>query len=218
LAAGDISIFSGVMMLIGLIVSGLTISFFLSPNFFICVLVYMIITLTYSLVLKRLVMLDVISLASLYTIRVIAGTVLINVQMSFWLLAFSIFLFFSLALVKRCTELQVLNNNGKDAAKGRDYLYKDLPTLRSMGIAGGFLSVVVFSLYMNSSDVLSLYSKPQILWLICPILLYWISRMWILTGRDEMDDDPVVFAIKDGVSLVVLTLVALLVLVASYVK
>jgi 4-hydroxybenzoate polyprenyltransferase len=146
---------------------------------------------------KSFVLLDVIFLAGLYTIRVIAGVVAIASDQSFWLLAFSMFLFLSLALVKRCAELITLLNEARTAASGRDYLATDLEYLNSMGIASGYLSVLVLALYINSAEVKILYPNPQFLWLLCPMMLYWISRMWIKTGRGEMHDDPIVFAVKD---------------------
>jgi 4-hydroxybenzoate polyprenyltransferase len=215
-ASGNLSILTGATWMFILLTIGLTSAALLDSVFFNVVLIYLVITLTYSLYIKNVVLMDVISLAMLYTVRVIAGALLIHVQLSFWLFAFSIFLFFSLALIKRCTELQMLKAVGKNNADGRDYYYEDLETLRSMGVGSGFLSIVVFSLYMNSIDVLSLYSQTKVLWLICPVLLFWISRLWIKTGRGEMHDDPVVYAIKDRVSILILGIVVGLVVVATY--
>jgi 4-hydroxybenzoate polyprenyltransferase len=142
-------------------------------------------------------LIDVLVLAGLYTVRVIAGGEVVNVTPSFWLLAFSIFLFYSLALVKRCSELVTVEGIGSESAGGRDYRVTDLDYLKVMGIASGCLSVIVVALYINSPDVIMLYSSPKVLWLICPLLLHWINRLWLKTGRGEMTDDPIVFALGD---------------------
>lgn len=158
---------------------------------------YAVLSLGYSLHIKRLVMLDVIVLAALYTLRLIAGAVAARVEASFWLLAFSMFLFLSLALVKRCAELHGLAPGQHGQPRGRGYHAEDLPMLQQLGGAAGYLSVLVLALYVNSSASQQLYRHPQLLWLLCPLLLYWISRVWIITHRGGMHDDPVVFALRD---------------------
>ncbi len=215
-ASGDLSIVKGLLLSALLLVVGVTASFILNKVFLFFVLTYLFITFLYSFVLKKYVLIDTILLASLYTIRVIAGAELIHVHLSFWLLAFSIFIFYSLALLKRVTELQVLDKSGIASAKGRDYHFRDTESLRTMGIASGLLSVIVCALYINSSDVLLLYKEPRVLWLICPLLLYWINRLWLKTGRDEMHDDPVVFAIKDHGSQTIFFITGLLLYAATY--
>jgi len=176
---------------------------------------YCIATLCYSMYLKPIALIDTIVLAMLYTVRVLAGAFLINVTVSFWLLAFSMFVFYCLALLKRVTELQAFEKRGEEKPSGRGYTFQDTMTLRGMGIASGLLAIVVFALYINSSNVSSLYSRPQMLWLICPLLLYWINLLWLKTGRNEMHDDPVVFTIKNRSSQVIFGIVALLLVFAT---
>ena len=166
-------------------------------------LAYLVCTLLYSFRFKTTPILDVCMLAGLYTIRVIAGTVAITALWSFWLLAFSIFIFLSLALAKRSSELYNLMQQDKHWANGRGYGVDDLPLINSMGIASGYLSVLVVALYINSEKVLSVYQYPEVLWIFCPALLYWISRIWLKTSRGEMDEDPIVFAIKDRISWII---------------
>jgi len=176
---------------------------------------YILLTSLYSFFLKKHVLVDVLTLAGLYTIRIFAGAKLIGVNVSFWLFAFSVFLFFGLALVKRCTELQLIVKSGKMDLSGRDYCSEDLQTLRSMGITGSFISVVVFALYINSTGGLSLYARPELLWAICPALLLWINRLWIKTSRGQMHDDPLIFTLKDNVSRYLLLFIFLVVLIAQ---
>lgn len=161
---------------------------------------YAVLSLSYSFRIKKLVMLDVITLATLYTLRIIAGAAAARVEASFWLLAFSMFLFLSLAMVKRCAELHALIAEERTQTKGRGYHAEDLPVLQQLGGASGYLSVLVLALYINSSTSQQLYRHPQVLWMLCPLLLYWISRVWIITHRGGMHDDPVVFALRDRTS------------------
>ena len=145
---------------------------------------------------------DVIALAMLYTLRIIAGAFAIGVQPTFWMLAFSMFLFLSLALVKRYTELRDARSEGKtESTKGRGYFPADLEMIASLGAASGYLSVMVLALYIQDQSTLALYAHPQIIWLACPMLLYWITRTWMVAHRGWMHEDPVVFAIKDRNSL-----------------
>lgn len=177
------------------------------PSRFLLVLVaYFALTFAYSLWFKRIELLDVVVLASLYTGRIVAGAFAIAVPLSFWLLAFSMFLFLSLALVKRHAELALVREHGRTDAVGRGYRVEDLPLLATLGGASGYLSVLVLALYINSRESAALYDEPQLLWLLCPLLLYWISRVWLLTTRGRMHDDPVLFALRDPASLVVAAL------------
>jgi 4-hydroxybenzoate polyprenyltransferase len=197
-----------------LLAAGLSVSLLVSLHFTLITAGYLAITLAYSLQLKRYVLMDVIVLAGLYTVRVIAGTVAIPVAPSFWLLSFSMFIFLSLALVKRCAEINTLLKAKRSGASGRDYRVSDLDYLHSMGTASGYLSVMVLALYINSPEMRAQYSHPYYLWLLCPIVLYWISRVWLKTGRDEMHDDPLVFAIKDRGSRYVIAGMILVTLLA----
>jgi 4-hydroxybenzoate polyprenyltransferase len=165
---------------------------------------YYVVTVAYSVLLKRLMIVDVVTLAMLYTLRIIAGTVLFHLVMTFWMLAFSMFIFLSLALVKRHAELLDARNKGdSDRPGGRGYYPGDLNMISSLGAASGYLSVMVLALYIQDPNTAALYRNPRIIWMACPLLLYWISRTWMLTHRGEMHDDPVVFAIRDRVSLAV---------------
>ena len=167
---------------------------------------YYVCTLTYSFVLKRRMVWDVVMLAGLYTLRIFAGAAATAIPISPWLLAFSLFLFFCLAVVKRLTELTLFVRRpdapARDAAlAGRGYTPEDLDMLRSMAASSGTMAVLVMALYVNSTEVLSLYQRPAALWALCPILLFWVSRVLIVANRGLMHDDPVVFAMRDRVSL-----------------
>ncbi len=163
---------------------------------------YYALTLAYSLVLKRVMTVDVIVLAMLYTARIVAGTFAFDVQLTFWMLAFSMFLFLSLALVKRYAELRESHSKGKtELTRGRGYYPGDLGMISSLGAASGYLAVMVLALYIQDQTTLVLYRHPQVIWLACPLLLYWITRTWMIAHRGWMNDDPVVFAMKDRNSL-----------------
>jgi hypothetical protein len=153
-------------------------------------------------------------LAALFTTRVIAGGVAIQALPSVWLLAFCVFVFTALALVKRCSELVTMERQGATAARGRDYRVSDGVPLMVMGIASGYASVLVVALYISSGAVTGLYSRAEWLWLLCPVLMYWISRLWLKTHRGEMHDDPLVFAMKDRASRI-LGVVSLAILLAA---
>jgi 4-hydroxybenzoate polyprenyltransferase len=179
---------------------------FLPWRFGAVLLGYYALTLAYSMFLKRQVMVDVVVLALLYTIRIVAGTAAIGAHLTFWLLAFSMFIFLSLALVKRYAELHSLQARGLVKTRGRGYLASDLPLISSLGTAAGYLSVLVMAMYIQDGNTAKLYRHAQIIWLACPLLLYWISRMWMITHRGQMHDDPIVFAARDRVSLAVVLL------------
>jgi 4-hydroxybenzoate polyprenyltransferase/phosphoserine phosphatase len=206
-AAGSLSIKFGVLLFPLLLASSAFICLFLPLPFFMALVVYYAITVFYSFSFKQIMLLDVITLAVLYTMRIISGVVLIEVPFSPWLLAFSIFIFLSLALVKRYVELVKLAQSGKEKTAGRGYLASDSPIIAALGCAAGYIGVLVLALYVNSSAVVALYQHEAFLWVACVILLYWISRMWLLAHRGEMDDDPIFFAIKDKASLMTAVLV-----------
>ena len=213
-ASGRLPITAGLMVAPVLMIAAFTAAYALAPRFALVLLGYYILTLAYSLRLKQIAMLDVLVLAALYTVRIVAGTAAIDVGFSFWLLAFSMFLFLSLALVKRYTELGVQRRAGNDTVHGRGYATSDYELLASLGGASGYLSVLVLALYINSTASAELYHRQQVLWLLCPLLLYWVSRVWIIAHRGAMHDDPVLFAARDKVSLMLMVLAALVVLLA----
>jgi 4-hydroxybenzoate polyprenyltransferase len=165
--------------------------------------IYYVSSMAYNFAAKERAVWDVVLLAGLYVLRVVAGAAAVPVAMSFWLLAFSGFVFLSLALAKRYSEMHALHKLGRLHAHGRGYLTDDMPVLQSMGVASGYLAVLVMALYINSPEIHRLYVRPYALWAICPLLMFWISRIWVKTHRGQMHDDPVVFALRDGVSLVV---------------
>ncbi len=200
-AAGDLSVASGLGMALLLGAISFTIAAWLPHKFLVYLLLYLATTLAYSLALKRVVLLDVVILSSLYTIRMLAGSEATQTLVSPWLAAFSIFLFFSLAMVKRFSELQNLHLRGVHPSNGRGYLLSDLEQLRSFGTASAYASIVIFSLYINGRDVTSLYHHPNRMWLITPLLILWVSRVWLLASRGLLDEDPVVFALEDRMSL-----------------
>lgn len=171
------------------------------PAFAACLAAYFGLTLLYSLWLKRQALLDCITLGGLYTLRIVAGWSAAGLPASFWLLAFSLFLFLSLAFVKRYSELLAYERLGQTQVHGRGYRAGDLSLVQTMGVAAGFASALLLALYINGDTVLRLYSHPEALWLTVPIHLYWISHMWLQAQRAQMEDDPLVFALRDGRSL-----------------
>jgi 4-hydroxybenzoate polyprenyltransferase len=213
-AAGTLPLTSGLLATPALTLAAFALALTIDARFALVLLGYWLLTLAYSFRLKRIAMLDTVVLAALYTMRIVAGTVAIHVGLSFWLLAFSMFLFLSLALVKRYTELQSLLQQGRSRTDGRGYEVDDLGLIQSLGGASGYLAVLVLALYINSSASEVLYRHQQVLWLLCPLLLYWVSRVWLKAHRGLMDDDPVVFALTDYVSRVVLALCAIVIVLA----
>jgi 4-hydroxybenzoate polyprenyltransferase len=175
---------------------------------------YYVCTWAYSLALKRFALVDVMTLAGLYTMRIVAGSAATLVWPSFWLLGFSVFLFLSLGIVKRFAELEDSRREGKLSAHGRGYSADDLQLLQNLGTAAGYSAVVVMALYINSAASGDLYMHPKALWLLCPLMLFWISRVWLMTTRGQMHDDPIVFALKDRTSLALAALMGIGILVA----
>lgn len=199
-AAGQIMIENGTWMAGGLLVLGCVISALIGWPFLVVVLIYYVMTAAYSLHFKRQTVLDIFTLAGLYTIRVVAGGVATGIPLSVWLLAFSLFFFFSLAAVKRQVELVDMQKRGKLTANGRGYTVDDLPIISMIAIGAGYVSVLVMALYVNSPAVLELYDAPYLLWGICCVLLYWITATVLVAHRGQMQDDPVVYAVRDRVS------------------
>lgn len=216
IASGLISIPKALAIAFLLLALSILISVLYLPLKFILILItYLTLTTLYSFSFKRIYIIDIITLASLYTIRLIAGGASVAVEVSYWLLAFSMFLFLNLAIVKRYTELKQLVEAKKNKTIGRGYFVEDLSLLRSLGTSSGYLSVLVFALYVNSKVVLGLYNKPEFLWAVAPLLLFWITRIWFVAHRGKMHDDPIVFTAKDPVSYVVGFLVILLIIGAA---
>jgi 4-hydroxybenzoate polyprenyltransferase len=213
-AAGTLSARSGLLAAGTLLTVSAIIAALITWQFCLVLVAYYVVTWSYSLRLKRAALVDVMTLAGLYTVRIVAGAAATAIPLSFWILAFSVFMFLSLAIVKRYTELYESVQAGKHVTHGRGYSAGDLPLLLSLGTASGYCTVVVMALYINSMDSQVLYHHHKTLWLSCPLLLYWISRVWLLTTRGKMHDDPVVFALRDRTSLLVLVLLGASVMVA----
>ena len=204
-ASGDLSIKTGIVAFPLLLCAAFAgAALFLPWQFSAVLLAYYALTLAYSLDLKRRMSIDVIALAALYTLRIIAGAAAFQLQLTFWMLAFSMFMFLSLALVKRYAELRDARVKGKkEKTRGRGYYPGDLEMISSLGASSGYLAVMVLALYIHDQATIALYTSPQIIWLACPLLLFWITRVWMLTHRGLIHEDPVVFAIRDRVSLIV---------------
>lgn len=213
-ASGDLSIFAG-LQVIGLFVAvSLAITFLLPKIFLFWLAAYTASTLAYSLRLKRMVLVDVVLLSGLYTLRILAGSAATDIKISPWLASFSIFFFLSLAIVKRFSELENLRASGAAPRNGRGYLLSDIEQMRSFGTASAYASVVVFTLYINAMGDMQLYHHPKRLWLLAPILILWLSRVWLLASRGQLDEDPVVFALTDRRSMMLGLLAALVVVFA----
>ncbi len=186
------------LVLIPLLLSGAAAVALALPAAFGLVLgAYLALSTAYTLSLKHLALIDVVTLAALYTIRLFGGSVATGIVLSNWLLAFSMFLFLSLALVKRVAELRLMAATAGADPRGRGYHVSDVDVLGRMGLSSGYLAVLVLALHINSPDVLIFYRRPEWLWFLCVLLFLWISRMWLKTDRNEMRDDPVVFALRD---------------------
>ncbi len=217
LAAGTLSIPGGIALSLASLALAMALAVtFVNPKFVLALLGYVALTTAYTFVLKQQMIIDVLTLASLFTYRVMSGGVAVDVELSPWLLAFSIFFFTSLAFVKRYAELIQIKGDPLQSLKGRNYVPADIPIITSAGPAAGLLAVLVFALYINSPAMVMYYPRPEALWGICLILVYWITRIWFLAARDEMHDDPVLFAVKDKVSLAAGALTVVCLLVARY--
>lgn len=207
IAAGTISAALGIWVASLLIVAGLALGFFAGLDFLLVLVLYLVATFAYTFWLKRTVLVDCLTLAGLYTSRVIAGAVVTGIALSFWLLAFSIFFFASLAWVKRYAELEVLRSSGKSKADGRGYSVSDQPLILAFGTMSAFIAVLIFALYLDSDAIKALYSVPEIGWLAIPLMMYLIGRIWLKAHRGQMLEDPILFVIRDLSSLFTLVLI-----------
>jgi 4-hydroxybenzoate polyprenyltransferase len=216
-ASGDMSIWTGAVIAFTFMACALLGSFLLLPPPFLSwLLLYILATLAYSLYFKRIALVDVILLSGLYTLRVLAGGAATGVPISPWLSAFSVFLFLSLAMVKRFSELRNALERGTKFAHGRGYLSVDIEQLRSFGTASAYASVVVFAMYISGRDVAILYPHPGRLWFAAPLMLLWLSRVWLLASRGELNEDPIIFAVTDRMSLLIGAAVVLIAVLATY--
>jgi 4-hydroxybenzoate polyprenyltransferase/phosphoserine phosphatase len=200
-ASGQVQAWQGVLCAPLLLLASAGVAWHVGGSFFGWLAGYFLLTCVYSWLLKRLMLVDCVTLALLYTLRIIAGAAALSMPLSFWLLAFSVFLFLSLAFVKRYAELQVQILHGKKKAHGRGYYTTDAPLIQMLGICSGYAALVVLALYLNSDAVLVLYRSPEVVWGAVPVMLFWVSWMWMQAHRGHMHDDPLVFAVKDKASL-----------------
>jgi 4-hydroxybenzoate polyprenyltransferase len=213
-ASGALPVAAGMAAVPILVVGSIGIAALLPPLFFVALLSYAAVTTIYSFFLKRQVIVDIMLLAGLYTMRILAGSAATDIKPSFWLLAFSMFIFLCLAMTKRYSELRQAIDHDK-MLSGRGYLPSDLPVVLALGSASGLVSVLILALYTQSLIVPETYPAPEWIWLVPPLLLYWVARLWMKAGRGEIDDDPVLFAAKDWQSLTIAGIMAALFLLAA---
>lgn len=214
-AAGALPMQAGLIAAPILLAAGVTLCAWLPWPFAVALGAYVLLNTLYSWRLKQVVLIDVFVLAGLYTIRLVAGHAATGIPYSVWLLMFSLFLFLSLALVKRFVELEAARQQNRPEIRGRGYRAMDLPLVASLGPTCGYLSALVIALYANSAEVHLLYKTPVYLLLACPLLLFWISRIWLIAHRGQMNEDPVVFALKDRTSYLVGLLTAIVIWLAT---
>jgi len=200
-AAGHLSLLHGWLIWPSLLFLAFAIAILLmSPAFVGCLATYFVLTTAYSLRLKQSAAIDVLALAGLYTLRIVAGAAATDIPLSFWLMNFSMFIFLSLALMKRFSELKAIRLGSADRIRGRGYGYNDANIVSGLGTASGYIAVLVLALYVQDIHSAELYRSPKFIWYMCPLLLFWISRAWLIAHRGEMHDDPVIFALKDRVT------------------
>jgi 4-hydroxybenzoate polyprenyltransferase len=180
--------------------AGVGAAFSVGLGFVAVTMCYVVVTMLYTRYLKRVALLDVLALAGLWTLRILAGAVAIGVDLSVWLLSFAAFLFLSLSLLKRCAELQETQGAEDRRVPGRGYWRRDLPVLQLFGVATGTVSVLVLALFVDSPNAIGRYPHPERLWLMCPAIWFWLGRLWLETGRGHMHHDPVVFSLRDPAS------------------
>jgi 4-hydroxybenzoate polyprenyltransferase len=202
-ASGDLSALAGIAIVALLLVLGVLAGSILPEGFFGWLLLYWAAILVYTWILKRIPLMDVLALSGLYILRLLAGAAATLTPVSPWLAGFSIFLFLSFAIAKRFVELENLRASGSTPKSGRGYLLADREQLRSFGTASAYAAVAVFAIYVSGPDAAKLYSQPRLLWLIAPLMILWLNRVWLLASRGELDNDPVVFAVTDGTSLLI---------------
>jgi 4-hydroxybenzoate polyprenyltransferase len=214
-ASGKIPISIGTRIAIFFISLGFLVATFVGFNFLLLIIAYYFLTTIYSVYFKKLIIMDIFILAGLYTLRIIAGSLATQIPLSVWLLAFSMFFFLSLASVKRLAELVDNSKRGSLKVTGRGYHADDLPIVTMIAIGSGYVSILVLALYINSPAVTQLYRSPQVLWGVCVVCLYWISKTIMTAYRGNMHDDPLIYATKDTESRLCLLLVIIHVLYGS---
>ncbi len=216
LASGLISVKTSVLLIfLILLTSGFIAIKILSTAFLIILIVYVILTTAYSVILKQLMLIDVIVLGGLYTLRITAGSIASGVDISSWLLVFSMFFFLSLAFMKRYADLILMKQKNYNEIAGRGYHIDDLDLVQKSGITSGFVAMLVLALYINSDRVMELYKSPILIWFTLPVLLYWVMRMWMVTNRGEMTEDPIIYAIRDKTTYVVMIIIGIIMVLAA---
>ncbi|MFA5511702.1 MAG: UbiA family prenyltransferase, partial [Candidatus Kapaibacterium sp.] len=215
-ASGRIKILTCLKLIPILLIMGYGLSLFMPNNNFLYILIaYTIITVYYSFKLKKIYLLDMITLSLLYTTRVVSGGIASDTFLSPWLFSFTMFMFISLGAMKRYTELKGLIKLNKTKPGGRDYHVEDIPLINTIGISAAFVSAVIFTLYIDSPNVVRLYNNPLFLYVITPVILYWLLRMWFIAHRGMMDEDPIVFMVKDKVSYITFAIISLISIMAA---
>ena len=216
IASGAVSIPMAISISFALALASVSIALFLPLQFQLVLGGYAVLTTAYSFALKRMLLIDVLTLAGLYTVRVVAGAAATQIDVSFWLLAFSVFFFLSLALVKRFVELEQAPADTASKVAGRGYRAADKHVIAEAGMASTFASALVLALYIDSGEVQKLYGSPWLIWPLCPIVLYLSIRIWVLARRGEMHEDPVVFLLSDWRSVMMVGVGAALIFGASF--
>ena len=202
IATGEVSPQAGLLTAIGLLATGLLLGLYqVSFHFLLILGCYYALTLLYSFYLKRQLIVDITALSSLFTLRIAGGAVAVSLELSIWFITFSLFIFFSLATVKRLAELTANRQSGLDQVSGRAYQAEDIPLLGSLSLASGYVAVLTFALYVNSANAQLRYAWPEILWLTCIVLLYWIGRLVLIANRGDIRGDPINFSIRDRCTL-----------------
>ena len=206
-ASGKISLSNGKIFAVLLFLLSIIIAIKVNNLLIIILLLYFLISNFYSMVLKKIIILDICTLAILYTSRIVTGGIVLEIDLSVWLLAFSLFFFFSLAAIKRQAELVDLIKRKKLKPANRGYKTTDLPVISISALGAGYISVLVMALYVNSPEISQLYSQPQALWGICMVLLFWLTKISLITQRGEMHYDPIIYAVKDITSQICFILI-----------
>ncbi|MBT5031010.1 MAG: UbiA family prenyltransferase [Proteobacteria bacterium] len=214
LASGAISKSLALLLAVTMLVGSIGLGCLLPLAYLQVLAFYITATLLYSLVLKKLLIVDIVTLGVLFSVRLYAGASATNIEISFWLLAFSFFIFFSLAIVKRYSDLLSETAGELDQLPGRAYRKNDSLPLLCIGIGSGMVAVLVLALYMNSAHIATMYDQPIYLWFLCPLITYWVMRFWIKAHRGEKLGDPVLFALTDSASYVSLALILALMYLA----
>ncbi|CAN7522861.1 UbiA family prenyltransferase [Pararhizobium sp. LjRoot238] len=215
LASGQMSVPMGLTITLCLLVASLSLTAVLPDDFALVLGFYAIATTAYTFVLKRKLLVDVFTLAGLYTVRIVAGSAATGTVLSFWLLSFSVFFFLSLALVKRYVELDEYDGRDGNQVPGRGYVAVDFEMVGQAGVASAFTSALVLALYIHSKEMQDMYTLPWALWPLCPLVLYMLLRIWMLARRRMLHEDPVVFIMRDWRSLVTMAMGAMLILAGT---